>query len=348
MKKYVAKLLLLALLSVMVLTSCATTIAFDVLKPAEVNMADYRTIAVFDFEPYDLADEFFAGKLILDYLFGDKEIKTSGYRLYLDDEIAEYMTERMTRTLDRTDYFTVVSPDQIRPYQHNNASMIISNRLLYDNLGIEAVVMGSVDKMDCDEHVDEKEVSVWNEELDQYDTETELYFVQEVELQVSYSVIDVKEGTILATKHLSGKEYRKTLIEDPDTFDAPLLEPLYKQIVDGFQNTIRRQLAPYYVREYRTLMDDKTKDARSESAKKYIKDSLYKKALNLYLEMWYDSKNYSAGYNAAIVYEVLGQFDSAIAMMKDVYDSTGMPDAYDEYMRLMQVKAEYQEASSQY
>lgn len=348
MKNHVTRAVVAVFLLIAVLTGCSTTVAFDVLKPAEVNMADYRTIAVFDYDPYDLSDEVFAGKLILSLLFGEKEIKTSGYRLNLDDQIADYMTERTIRTLGNTNYFTVAAPEQIRPYQHSTATMIVSNRLLYENLGIEAAIVGSIEDMDFDERVEEKEKQVWNTETEVYDTVIENYLVQEVELGVSYSVIDLKRGTLLATKYLSGRNSQRTFIEDPDTFFAPELEPLYKSIVRSFESQISRQLAPYYVREYRSIVDDKSKDPRSEIAKEYIKDSLYKKALNLYLEMWYDSSNYSAGYNAAIVYEVLGQFDSAIAVIKDVYDATGNPDAYSEYQRLKSVKAEYQKAASQY
>ncbi len=348
MKKLLSVLILSSLVLIITLTGCSTTVAFDVLKPAEVNMSEYRTLAVFDYEPYELTKEYFAGKLILSYLFGSQEIGSTGFRLYLDDEIARYMTDRTINTLGRTGYFTIIRPDQLRPFQNYNTAMLLSNRSLYESLGVDAAILGTIEDMDYSETVDEREKKIWNEETEVYDTQIEAYFIQEVELGISYTVVDVRQGTILATEYLSGRKRDSTFIKDPDTFQAPSLENLYKEIARGFETQISRKLAPYYVREYRNIKDDKSKDPRSKTAKEFIKSSMYKNALNLYLEMWYESGNTSAGFNAAIVYEVLGQFDSAIAVIKDVYDSTGLPDAYKEYKRLEQVKAESQKAAQQY
>ena len=348
MKKVTCTGILLILLT-LAFTGCATTIGFDVLKPAEVNMADYRTLAVFDYDPYEISDEVFAGKLILDILFGNSDdFTTTGYRIGLDDDVADYMTERTISTLNRTNYFTVVSQDQIRPYQHSAASAIVTNRILYENLGIEAAILGTIEDLDYYEQVQEREKSVWNDTTQQFDIFIENYFVQEVELGVSYTVIDLKRGQILATKYLSGENSRSTLIENANTFTAPLLEPLYQNIIRGFESTISRQLAPYYVREYRSLKKDETKNPRSEMAEELIKNSQYQQALDIYLDLWYSSTNMAAGFNAAIVYEVLGQFDQAIAIMEEVHDTTRSPDAYTELLRLKNVKAEYLKAASQY
>ncbi len=347
MKRIAFVSLMLMTLIVMTFTSCATTVGFDVLKPAEVNMSDYRTLAVFDYEPYEISDEVFAGKMIIDLLFGDS-VKTTGYRLGLDEDIADYMTERTIRTLNNTNYFTVVSQEQFAPYRNSTAVALLSNRVMYDSLGIEAAVMGTIEDMDYNERVEEREVNVWNSVTETYDVFLENYYVQEVELGVSYTVVDLKRGIILATKYMSGNEYRDTLIENENTFEAPLLEPLYQRIARGFESTISRQLAPYYVREYRSLKDDKTKDPRSEIAEEYIKNSQYDQALDIYLDLWYSSRNMAAGFNAAIIFEVLGQFDSAIGIMEEVHGQTHNPDAYTELLRLQKVKDEYTKAASQY
>ncbi len=343
MRKYFVFWGIVTSLLIILLAGCSTTVAFDVLRPAEVNMADYRKLAVFDYEPYKLSDENFAGKLIFNYVFGSHKIATSGYRIFLDDEIADYLTKCTIRALNDTDYFTIIPQEQIRPSRAASTSSSATDRMLYENFGIDAAIVGSVEDMDYFEQIEEREITVPDGS-----TQTETFFVQGVELGISYTVIDLKRGTIITTDYLSGRDSQSTLIKDPDSFSAPLLGPLYRGIARGFESKISKRLAPYHVREYRTIKKDKTKDPRSDSAKKFIKDNLYKKALNLYLEMWCDSENFSAGFNAAIVYEVLGQFDSAISMMKDVYDSTGSPDAYKEYQRLIDVKKEYQRAAAQY
>jgi tetratricopeptide (TPR) repeat protein len=339
------------LLIVFLLTGCATTVAFDVLKPAEVNMADYKKLAIYDFEPYDLDDAYFTNKFIIEYLLGEKQISTTGYRIYIDDEIAEYMTDQTIETLERTNYFDLVASEKMRDYLGYGRNTVVSNRMLSETLGVDAVLIGEIQDMDYDERIDEKEKMVWIEPTEEveghYETVIDAYFVQNVELRAYYNVIDVDTGNIIASKHLTGRDSNRTLIKDPDTFSAPLLEPMYRSIIRGFQDEIKRHLAPYYVREYRSMMKEKD-NPRFETAEQYIKSSQYKQALDLYTTMWYDSGSFAAGYNAAILYEVMGQYDSALALMKEVYDATRNPDAYEAYQRLQRVKIEAEEASKQF
>ncbi|MDA3835651.1 MAG: hypothetical protein PF495_19945, partial [Spirochaetales bacterium] len=280
-----------------------------------------------------------------------KEIKTSGDRIYLDDENADYMTDQTIRTLTGTNYFTIVSPDRLRPYQGYSRNSVVTNRMLAEDLGVDAVLIGIIHDMDYDERIENREVSVRDDTANNndggYTTAVESYFVQNVELQASYSIIDVKNGQVLASKYLSGRDSSRTRIKDADSFTAPLLEPMYRTIIRNLQSDIRRQLAPYYVREYRNLKAEKGNE-RFDTAKKLIQRSQYREALDLYIEMWNDTENFAAGYNAAILYEVIGQYNSALAMSKEVYDVTGNLDAYDQYKRLQRVKIEAEEAQKQF
>lgn len=348
MKQKIILAVFSAVLAVLMLTSCATTVAFDVLKPAEVNMAEYKRLAVYDFEPYDLDDEYYTTKFIIEYLLGAKQISTTGYRIYLDDEVAEYMTDQTIQTLEGTNYFDLVTSNLLQDYGRNT---VVSNRVLSETLGVDAVLIGSIQDMDYDERIEEREKQVLVEPEgggEPYpETVIEAYFVQNVELKAQYTVVDVRNGTVIASKHLSGRDSNRTFIKDPDNFSAPLLEPMFRSIIRGFQSEIRRHLAPYYVREYRSMMKEKD-NPRFETAEQYIKSSQYSQALEVYTNMWYDSRSFAAGYNAAILYEVMGQYDTAIALMRDVYDATGNPDAYEEYQRLQRVKIEAQEAAKQF
>jgi hypothetical protein len=348
MKQKLISAVFSAALAVLMLTGCATTVAFDVLKPAEVNMADYKRLAVYDFEPYDLEDEYYTTKFIIEYLLGEKQISTTGYRIYLDDEVAEYMTDQTIRTLGGTNYFDLVTSNLLQDYGRNT---VVSNRVLSETLGVDAALIGSIQDMDYNERIEEREKQVIVEPDDgsepYTETVTEAYFVQNVELKTQYTVVDVSNGTVIASKRLSGRDSSRTYIKDPDNFSAPLLEPMFRNIIRGFQSEIRRHLAPYYVREYRSMMKEKD-NPRFETAEQYIKSSQYAQALDLYTSMWYESGSFAAGYNAAILYEVMGQYDTAIALMRDVYDATGNPEAYEEYQRLQRVKIEAQEAAKQF
>jgi len=108
-----------------------------------------------------------------------------------------------------------------------------------------------------------------------------------------------------------------------------------------------KQLAPYQVREHRTLMRDKTKDPRMEQADDLVKGKVYDSALEIFLDVWQQNGNVAAGFNAAVLYEVTGQLDLAISQMKSVVDRTSDKKAMREYNRLLTVRQEQERLREQ-
>jgi tetratricopeptide (TPR) repeat protein len=113
---------------------------------------------------------------------------------------------------------------------------------------------------------------------------------------------------------------------------------MYETIVDSFMPGIARQLAPYKVRETRRLMKDK--GSVMKQAARLAKSGVYEEALAIYLEVWSEDRNPAAGYNGAIVYEVTGNLDAAIALMKETVGVTDKRGVAREYQRLLRVREE--------
>lgn len=344
--------IILSMLLVGILLStlgCATSVAFNVLKPAEVNMSSYRSLAVYEFTPYEFSGINLAQTIILDVIFGKNPLRPSGYSFNLENDIAKYLTTATTRALQSSNYFSILPPEQAKVYQKAAASGASVNNLLIAQ-GVDAVFSGSITDMDFDEYVESRENKVWNETLGTngaYEVvSVDNYFIQKVYLDVTYSVIDVATGKLITSKSLHGSNSRSTLMEGDD-FEAPGLYSLYTSIINDFQTTIRNQLAPYTVRQYRTMLKDKTKSPEMKMADQYVKDGLYKPAQDIYLTRWYQLKDYVSGYNAAILYEVLGDIQAALSLMQEVYQVTGSSDAYKQYERLLRVLDEYNRASEQ-
>ena len=78
-------------------------------------------------------------------------------------------------------------------------------------------------------------------------------------------------------------------------------------------------------------------------ADEFVKNRIYDNALRIYLEVWKSSKNPAAGVNAGIMYEVLGDLDSALAMVREVVDATANKTAMGEYNRLLKEKESQEE-----
>ncbi len=76
MKKLLSVLILSSLVLIITLTGCSTTVAFDVLKPAEVNMSEYRTLQSSIMNPMNLP------KSILPATDPQLSVRVTGDRFY--------------------------------------------------------------------------------------------------------------------------------------------------------------------------------------------------------------------------------------------------------------------------
>jgi tetratricopeptide (TPR) repeat protein len=159
---------------------------------------------------------------------------------------------------------------------------------------------------------------------------------QTVSLRFTYWVISTITDRLIATKSFYKTNKHQVKEEYAETLKSPI--QLYREILNGNLQTMARQLAPYEVWEARIMMKDKTKDPRMEEADNLVKGNIYDKALDLFLEIWYDNQNPAAGVNAAIMHEVLGDIDSALVLIENVLDVNADPKVMSEYKRLQRVK----------
>ncbi len=340
----------ISLLLIIMLSGCATRVSFSSIQPAEVNMSQYRTLGVFEFSEYELSRFSKSGYILLEFIFNN-QFRSSLEAWLLPQNVAQYVTSEVVRALDRTDYFRVIPPRQLRDFFVDQAIFGYDGTRVRQSLGIDALIIGAIEDMQIQEYVQP------SYKLDGQNWIVTEYFVQEVYLEVSYSVVAVEDGRILATKRLDGSRSRSVKIPDPEDmppgwskdkdFKPPDLFPLFKSIIDSFIPEIRDQLAPRTVRQYRTLERDKMDDPRMEHADDMVKNNNYHGAVQEFLNVWYDTRNFAAGYNASILYEALGELDKAVSLMREVASMTGERKAFRELNRLVAARDDYYRAIEQ-
>jgi hypothetical protein len=321
--------------------SCATYIPVQVTKPAEINMADARKIAVLDFDyPRQVATTDLLEVIFLS-LLGDSNENSNTPQA----RIAEYTTQSLLEALKNTGYFELVdSRGVVRALAGADKSGINAVQV-GEKAGVKAIVVGKIGEMV------RREVSKLRVEQVQ-DATTGLkinvdvrYRVITDELTLSYRVLDTKNGMILATKTFSDARTQEVL--DDGKTEPLLLVDQCKALVNGWIPQITRQLAPYTVTEYRTLMNDKAKNPNMKAADELVKKASYAKALALFLQVWETSENPAAGVNAAIMYDVTGDMDQALSLLQTVIDKTSNPTAIEEMDRLKRAKADAQRLAEQ-
>jgi hypothetical protein len=330
----------------MVFSGCATSIAFDVVKPAEINMSEYSHLAIFDIEPYEFSFLDLAGTVVLDLILGRDIDRPTGYTLFLEKDISNKFERQLIYSLQQADYFTLIPPSQLRPYKNTKASGAYSNDILINNFNVTASLIGTIEDLRFYEDIIEIETNVDDGNGGTVTIITES-FLQEVSMDFSYSILDLRTNQIIATRYEKGSRRLVTPIEDIDTFRPPKLYDLYAIIISEISSKIRYQLAPRIEREYRFLEKDKTNNMVMETADQLVKDRNYEQALSLYLEIWHSNRNYAAGYNAAVLYEVMGQLQQAVSLMQDVANQTKNPDAYRKLSQLENELQVYNEAVTQ-
>jgi tetratricopeptide (TPR) repeat protein len=325
---------ILTVAAALFLVGCATSIPVTVTKPAEVNMSATRKVAVLDFAVIPEARSDRTENLLaraLEALFHiERREKT------LEERVSKYATERVILALVDTGYFQVVSPREVREVMRGKPGRGVGVTQVGTATGAQAVISGEIYMMRS-----EDEASITTEDVKNPDTgvvnrHIRYWVSRSATLGLEYFVVNAETGAIIATRSLENTLEKKK--EGKDLDRLPRAEEMYESIIDSFMTNISRQLAPYKVRESRRLMKDKS--SRMQQAARLAKSGVYEEALAIYTEIWNESKNPAAGYNGAIVYEVTGNLDAAIALMKQTVGVSNEKRVAREYRRLLRVKEE--------
>jgi len=293
------------------LASCATSIPVQVRKPAEVNMADAKEIAVLDFDyPRELRSV-----LLYDVLLYQLTGKAKIRHNTPEERVAFYLTDQVVRALNETGYFTIYDTrglaKSITVFDEESLDPVAIGK----KAGVQAIVFGEIVQMDRDmkdvvevKKVKDSKTGITKSVSTQYIDITD-------SIAVRYRVVSTRTGKLLATKDFSDE--RSVRIEDDGDAEIPSYEESCMDMVDDFIPQIARQLAPWISDERRVLMKDKAKDPAMKEADALVKDGDFSAALAAYLRIWKASANPAAGVNAAIMYEVSGDLDRAAAFLEE-------------------------------
>ncbi len=152
------------------------------------------------------------------------------------------------------------------------------------------------------------------------------------ELSLSCTVWDLKSRTILDSFVLSDSDtsnekevsYGGLYHNHGEVyFDTATL---YKNIIHRFKNKIRDRLVPHFDTFKVKLIQEKDKSDELKAAYDYAKDGQYRSALVIFENGWNRNVNPVCGYNAAVLYYALGEYDKAIELAESVFEKTGNPD----------------------
>jgi hypothetical protein len=331
------KAFLIAIVPLSFFLGCASLVPVETTMPSEIDMAGLHTIAVLPFT-YPALDHGSAAMETSIRYAADLALDRPTDRHREQQDVARYATDHFIGLLENTGHFTIVDLQTILQAAAKTENAGLSPQELGRALGVDALITGSITHMTAKEH--EESIAI----NDKYgNTSSSSIFWKRAEIQVDYSVLDIKTNRRVGTRSFKGDQ---TLSADRVPL-FPSDQKMIQEILDRILSPVPRQLAPFTVTENRALLADATNDPEMKKLIRLVDKKMYSEALDGYLKIWSSTHNVAAGYNAAILREASGDIDGAVSLMSEVAASTHNQKALKEADRLKNTKSEREAAAAE-
>lgn len=318
------KNIIIFLLSFLIFTGCATKVKTTVKRPAELDLQGANKISVLPIQ----TEEFLSDTGMLGDVF--KVLSFFANQDVYDPEvkIAEYVTNQLNQRLLAGNYFDVVSPTSVEvaikegrvPPTDVYLTGYINN--FYTDLEKEKDVETVTSKNSVGEKVTKK---IYKD-----------IYRRIVDFSLVIEIYDADES-FLITRQV--KNFRKESSYYDEKNSVPSSLDLVESSIDSFIKSLMKKLQPYEVSKTITLQKDKTKSEAMKEANKLAKDGYISLAQEKYMNIFLETGLYEAGFNAAVLYQAMGNLDDAELLMTRLYKETGSTEVADALADIKKEKA---------
>jgi TolB-like protein len=278
---------------------CATTVSFQVQRPPTLNTLGIQRLAVMPFTTMDNSP--------------------------LQRQAAAWLTNESLTRIQATNHFTLINAAEVERARAVNGNVEALADALFGGQVVSLAVRNS------------------SRELSYKDKEGNIVpytlYEREVEMAFNYTLTRTRDGSMIGpvNKTVTTNEFN----ENPAELRTP--EAMVQSLVQQGTAGLARDVAPYMATERRSLMNETSKDKavkqRAKEAHALVKAGSYKSAQNAFLNIYQDTGSFPAGYNIALLIEVQGDLEGAVAFLQQVYNDTGNPQAAAEISRLQRAIA---------
>ncbi|MDD4082481.1 MAG: hypothetical protein PHD05_03795 [Sphaerochaetaceae bacterium] len=349
------KLWIIGVLCVLFFASCSTTVQVKNLLPSEVNMGAYKNLAVTSCQPFNNSI-YWSHKITEIDL--DRQIDLPSLTpMSIQTCVAKYCQDALFDSLEDSKFFTLTDPE-LTSDLISVGNNLGNTKELFTKKGINAILATKITYLDYREYIYKKDKTETDSNGDSIGKD--YYLHQEVAINLSYSVIDVLQNSIITTGSMSDEEEKETLVGtyliDDGTGSpshtqhlnmAPALGNLFTVCIDGFVETIRTKLAPVWTQTNVSLMKNSPKLDSVEDAYKQVRKNNLMVAYNTFISAWDDERHISSGYNAAVVLQAMGKLEESISLMEEVYNYSGNSSIFKRLSIMRKNLEDYNEASDQ-
>ncbi len=285
--------------TVILFSSCATTVSVKKIQPANFDIKNAKSIAILPFETSEPSSLNFSDNInlflgILDAIVSyDSAINEQKYIVsYLEDKIADGVIE-------------------------SNHFQLIDGRAVKSALSkglpspADIYIVGYIHNFESDIDKDY--------EKDEEDGEVEVSYQRKVSYNISYQVINAKTHVVLGNKqeYVSGYSSRTSHRHNLESaFD------ITQSRINSVARKVIYNIQPHTVSMSYTLLKDKSDILEMELANEYAKNGNLQGAKETFLEVYEETGLFEAGYNAAILMQALEEYYDAERLMQELVDRT--------------------------
>jgi hypothetical protein len=286
------KLSALFLASVLFLSSCATSIKVQILRPAQLEINNAKTIAVLPFKTSTSQDDStsFIGAVIqiIDLFVNNTNASAD------ENNIVNYVTSSLEDGLASSAYITLVSSSSV--------SAAITNQT---EVPVDVYLTGRISSFKTD--IDKG----YRTETDKKGNKKKIRtYTREAQITIRYQVINAKTNTVISSK---SRSYSSSSSSYDDRSDVPSAYSILKSSLSTFVRTILHEVQPYVETKSFTFLE--TKDENMKEAKKLVKKDI-NAAYLMYMNIYQQQALFEAGYNAALIIQAQGKLAEAKTMME--------------------------------
>lgn len=295
------------LLFSLIFSSCATKISYNVVRPAQLDLNGAKTIAVLPIKPYETFT-YLNTTSGFDFVFSSF-FSAFDNAPYDEKRAISYLHDNIENKLINSPYIDVVTADSVQQALNkgylNPADVYFTGEITYyyvhDGKEVNRIKVSTG-------RTDEN-----GREIKKYKNVESFY--REVTLTLRYQIVDSSNNKILCHNQISIDETSSRYDRHSDLPNA------YKMIqgdLASVVNKIMKELQPYVVSKSVTLLEDKSKNPQMKTADELADDGYYSDSYKLFTKVYEETGLFEAGYNAALLQIVMGDFNKAQKLMNDL------------------------------
>ena len=287
-----------------ILFGCSTTVKQNVERPANLKVEDYSSVSAL---PFRTSAQMGAVSYNTEPIYTFEDYTKRQGEIYSsqteENELLSYLDTNLALKFMANENLRYVNPQAVQ----------YALSLRNTEIPVDVYITGGLTKFSSTVESAEE-----TKKASDGTTIKETKYWRDVSATILYQVIEASTNRVLSNEEYScsGSSSKVT--------DWRTVESSYKILsskIDTFITRIMEDFTPHT--ETRKLTMLKSKDTGMKEAEKFAKNGQIVTARKMYLSIYRYNQLFEAGYNAALLYEAMDEYENALDLMTEVYRESG-------------------------